>query len=229
MEKNTLSNSEIYEILKSEILNLSLYPGMIIGENEVSKRFEVSRTPIREVFKRLEYDQLIRPIIKKGTMITPINLSNITDMMFVREKLEVGMIEEIISCIQDSDLMKLQVLIIKQRKVIEDTTTSLTNKALDFYSLDTQFHELLFSFANKRYVWDTIVGLMPDYQRFRIVSSEFHNIDLLWSFLNYHQAIYEAIEHKDMVKIRELYREHIYQGKSLFKEMLEQKEEYFVI
>ncbi len=228
-EKQIFSNTDIYNILKKEILELSLYPGQIIGENDVSKRFNVSRTPIREVFKRLEYDDLIKPIRNVGTMITPINLGNITDLMFVREKLEVGIIEDCITCIQEQDLVKLQLLIIKQRKLLEDKQKDIMTKSLEFYQLDTEFHKMFFIFANKLFVWETIVNLMPDYQRFRTISAEFHDISQLNSFFAYHVEIYEAVQEKDMERVRKLYSEHIFQGKVLFKPMIEAKEDFFVL
>lgn len=44
---------EIYNQLKEEIIDLKIEPGALISENEISRRFEVSRTPVRDVFLRL--------------------------------------------------------------------------------------------------------------------------------------------------------------------------------
>ncbi|OON94575.1 MAG: hypothetical protein ATN33_04265 [Epulopiscium sp. Nele67-Bin001] len=68
-----MTNTEIYTSLKTRIMTLDLEPGDIISEIDMSKKFNISRTPIREVFKRLEYDGLVNVIKNKGTEITPIS------------------------------------------------------------------------------------------------------------------------------------------------------------
>ncbi len=228
-ENISFNNNEIYEILKNEIINLVLYPGQLIGENEISRRFNVSRTPIREVFKRLEYDNLIKPIRNKGTIITPIDLSKIHNFMYVREKLELAVLEEYISCIQEQDLVKLQILLVKQRKLLEDDSKNLITKSLEFYELDSEFHSLIFCFASKSYIWDTILNNMADYKRYRVVSAEFHDDEHLNIIFSHHLEIYDAISNNDFEKIKNIYKTHIYHGKSLFKKMIEAKEECFVM
>ena len=46
---------QVFETLKREILDLKLEPGRMISENEICERFGVSRTPVRDARKVLEY------------------------------------------------------------------------------------------------------------------------------------------------------------------------------
>ncbi|MCJ7873554.1 GntR family transcriptional regulator [Phaeobacter sp. J2-8] len=48
-----LAASEIHDILRDEILTLTLEPGAPLDEVGLSKRFAVSRSPIREALYRL--------------------------------------------------------------------------------------------------------------------------------------------------------------------------------
>ena len=57
----------IYETLKKEIVTLHLKPGSRIRENELSASFGVSRTPVRDVLKKLEENGLVRIQSKSGT------------------------------------------------------------------------------------------------------------------------------------------------------------------
>lgn len=41
---------QIYQVLKEEIMKFRLVPGEQISEKEISERYEVSRTPVREAF-----------------------------------------------------------------------------------------------------------------------------------------------------------------------------------
>lgn len=45
---------ELYHILEDEICTLKILPGEALSENQLCKRFGVSRTPIRSVLQRLE-------------------------------------------------------------------------------------------------------------------------------------------------------------------------------
>ena len=53
---------EIYNQLKEEIIDLKIEPGALISENEISRRFQVSRTPVRDVFLRLCNDGLLEDL-----------------------------------------------------------------------------------------------------------------------------------------------------------------------
>jgi DNA-binding GntR family transcriptional regulator len=50
---------EIYGTLKDDILNAELQPGAILDEMQLMARFDVSRTPVREVIRKLVADGLV--------------------------------------------------------------------------------------------------------------------------------------------------------------------------
>lgn len=227
--KVIFTNNEIYEILKNEIVSLELLPGTYIGEIDIAKRFNVSRTPIREVFKRLTYDNLIKVIPNKGTVINPIDFGLISEFMFIREKLETGVIDEIIDTISNENIALLELLLIKQRKLLNDKTIEHRTRSVEFFKLDNQFHIILFNAAHKGTLWNRLVNFMPDYQRFRSLSAEFNTDENLLKLFDQHCDILKCIQAKDINKLREIYKSHIYNGIDTFQQLLKEKEEYFVI
>ena len=74
----------IYETLKREIVTIQLKPGTRIREESVSERFGVSRTPVRDVLKKLEEDKLLTVVPKSGTFVTKLDLNGLTDIMYLR-------------------------------------------------------------------------------------------------------------------------------------------------
>lgn len=227
--KTRISNNEIYEILLEEILNLTLPPGTFIGEVEMSNRFNISRTPIREVFKRLEIEGLIKVISNKGTVITPINFNAISEFMYVREKLEIGLIEDLINIITEDNLAKLSINVLKQKKLITNKDFTPTETAYLFYELDNEFHSLIFSFMNKESIWQMIMSILPDYKRFRCVFSEFNTKDNFLELYKHHSDILSALEKKDLQLLKTLYKEHIYFANKNFRQLIQTKEDYFII
>ncbi|MEA1914827.1 MAG: GntR family transcriptional regulator [Campylobacterota bacterium] len=77
-------NNDIYNTIKDRILCLEYSPGCILNEKVLAKEFGVSRTPLREVLNRLEWDQLVRVLPRTGTMVTELEFQKIMNAYQVR-------------------------------------------------------------------------------------------------------------------------------------------------
>ena len=74
---------EIMEKLKKAILSLELKPGTIVSETSLSERFNLSRTPIREILKQLSMQGYIDIYPKKGNIVSYIDLESVEQSFFV--------------------------------------------------------------------------------------------------------------------------------------------------
>ncbi len=81
-------NQEIYQALRNRILFLEYEPGRILNEQQLAKEFEVSRTPLREVLSRLEWEHLVRILPRTGTMVAEIELNKIMNVFQIRVSIE---------------------------------------------------------------------------------------------------------------------------------------------
>jgi DNA-binding GntR family transcriptional regulator len=81
-------NKTIYSVLKERILFLEYKPGQILNENVLAKEFGVSRTPMREILNRLEWEKLARVIARTGTMITEIEFQQMMNLYRARFEIE---------------------------------------------------------------------------------------------------------------------------------------------
>ncbi len=81
-------NKDIYRKIKNRILFLEYAPGTILNENVLAKEFGVSRTPMREVLYRLEWEQLARIIPRTGTMVTEIEFQKMMHVFQARLGIE---------------------------------------------------------------------------------------------------------------------------------------------
>jgi DNA-binding GntR family transcriptional regulator len=77
-----------YDVLLEAIEAGQLAPGTRLRENELARRFAVSRTPIREALKRLETHGLVVHEPHHGAVVATLNYSQITEMYLMREVLE---------------------------------------------------------------------------------------------------------------------------------------------
>lgn len=67
----------VYDLLREEILDLTLAPGSIVDEVQLADRFGLSRTPIREALVRLAGEGLIVTLPNRSTMVAPIDFANL--------------------------------------------------------------------------------------------------------------------------------------------------------
>ena len=74
--------------LRREIIKGQLLPRSLLSEQDLSQRFGVSRTPVREALIKLAEENLVETYPQYGSFVAPIKLRDVFDSQFVREALE---------------------------------------------------------------------------------------------------------------------------------------------
>lgn len=82
-------NKTIYQALRDRILYMAYPPGQILNEKMLGEEFGTSRSPVRNVLNRLEWEQLVRIIPRTGSMVTEIEFGKIMHVFQVRFECEV--------------------------------------------------------------------------------------------------------------------------------------------
>lgn len=75
----THSKHQICEDIKRQILTLELEPGADLDEMALSRRYGVSRTPLREVFQRLAGEGYVVLAERRGASVAPMNHKTLRD------------------------------------------------------------------------------------------------------------------------------------------------------
>ncbi|MCD4722936.1 MAG: GntR family transcriptional regulator [Desulfobacula sp.] len=81
-------NQDIYNKLRDRIIYLEYEPGRILKEQELAKEFGVSRTPLRTVLFRLEWEHLVKILPRTGILVMELELNTITNVFEARLELE---------------------------------------------------------------------------------------------------------------------------------------------
>ena len=81
------SSEAIYDELKDQIIFLRLKPGEEISASEVSEKFDVSRSPVRDALMRLRAEGLIVMRPQRGCWVSKIHHSRVDDECFFRHAL----------------------------------------------------------------------------------------------------------------------------------------------
>jgi len=77
----------IYNEIRDRICLLRYPPGHTLGESELAREFGISRTPMRRVLQRLEYEGLVESRQGIGTIVTLIDLEELLEIDALRMKL----------------------------------------------------------------------------------------------------------------------------------------------
>ena len=200
VNKNTTSKT-IYYALREEIINLYLEPGTSISEKEVSEKYSVSRTPVREALVRLAQEGLVNIYPQKGTVISLIDLSAVEEGRFLREHLERAVVKE--ACIEFSEenILALEMNLKFQEMYIEN------HDYKKLFEADEDFHKIIFEGCNKKRIWKSINDGSTEFQRIRVlrlaVNSSWDNIYLQ------HKEIFNAIKNRNAESAEKLMEEHL--------------------
>ena len=65
----------VYRVIRENITSLQLAPGTTVSTQELAAKLQVSRTPVREAFIRLQKEDLVEITPQKGTMVSRIDLT----------------------------------------------------------------------------------------------------------------------------------------------------------
>lgn len=153
----------VYEELKRNIMSMKLEPGQTMSTQEIATKLNVSRTPVREAFLRLQSEGLVEMIPQRETMVSKISLKRVEQEKFIRECLEMGVIRKFMDksgCEVEENMAELIQL---QKKCGEE------KDFVGFLEADDQFHKVLFDVIGQEMAWETIASRNGHYNRLRIL------------------------------------------------------------
>jgi GntR family transcriptional regulator, rspAB operon transcriptional repressor len=200
ISKNSTSK-RIYHLIREGIINLNFVPGLGVSEKEISEKFNVSRTPVREAFVRLSQEGLISVYPQKGTFVSLIDLSSVEEARFMREHLERAVSRLACENFPKEKLLAMEMNLKFQKMYMEDRD----NKKI--FEADEEFHRLIFEGCNKKTIWTTINDMESDFQRIRVLRL---SSKLRWDHIySQHEGIYNAIKNKEPDLVEKIIIEHL--------------------
>lgn len=192
LESNNIRSAALqsYEILRDKILSGELPGGTKIVEEKIATELGVSRTPIRESIRKLEYEGLI--VKKKVVKPTEKDLRNIFG---VRILLEGHSARCAADFLKDQEIEKLY-------KYVE---IGRSGTKAEIMSANEAFHNDIVRASNNPVMIDTIDRMQAIIYLFRKTVVIYNRPRLI----DEHEEIYEAIKSRDGSKAEELMKKHL--------------------
>lgn len=224
--KHTATCDGVYDELKEKILHLELPPGSSISEIDTAEKYNISRTPVRDAFKRLEREGLleIRPHI--GTFISLIDLNAVSDVLYTRQVLEYAVLSDLSQMYDKSQDLRIRLLLQQQKTLLESDTSDIEELSRAFIKCDNEFHAALFEAAGKKNITQFLTTINCQYERFRTFIN-FSGKDDLQKLYEAHIKMWECVTNKDLETLKDCLTHHLYDGFSASSTIVSKYPEYF--
>ncbi|HEY1972581.1 MAG TPA: GntR family transcriptional regulator [Pseudonocardia sp.] len=85
-----------YALTKELLLTGELPGGHLFSEGDIANRLGVSRTPVREAFLRLQAEDLLRLVPKRGAIVVPVPPGEAEDVLDAREAIETAAVRRLL-------------------------------------------------------------------------------------------------------------------------------------
>ncbi|WP_247743406.1 GntR family transcriptional regulator [Shimia sp. R10_1] len=196
-----LHGNSAYSALLNEIRDGHLSPGDRLRETELAKRFNISRTPVREAIRLLEADGLVTHLPRVGATIRRLDYSEVMELYEMRVVLECTAARMAARAASDVEIAELSAISEMLAQVGEGTEASRLNR---------QFHLALLNAAKNRFLTKSMFNLqkaMLILGRTTLADPERYQNAILE-----HQAILEALTRRDGEAAETAMQDHIIAG-----------------
>jgi DNA-binding GntR family transcriptional regulator len=203
IENRDTLHLKVCNVIREAIIKGDFKPGERLRQADLAEKMGVSRMPIREAFRKLEAEGLIKLEPHKGAVVKSISIKDIEEIYALRSQLEKMAVYQSVDLLTGEDIEQLTALV-NEMEIAKDADT--------FVQLNIDFHRLLVkpckwerlnSFIGT--LWNGLPQQTPHLLTGQIETSN-----------DEHREILEAILRKDKDTVATLVSEHIVRtGESL--------------
>lgn len=185
----------VQRALRVAIITHRMEPGEMISEQEIARRFEISRQPVREAFIKLSEVGLVKVLPQRGTQVSRISMRAVADARFIRMAVEVAIAGEAARKITPAGRQALARHLAEQEAAAAREATEREAAREQFYFLDEAFHYELAALADYPAAWRLLENVKAQMDRVRFLAVEV--MSPLPRIITQHRAVVEAVSAGD--------------------------------
>ncbi|MEW6263073.1 MAG: GntR family transcriptional regulator [Thermodesulfobacteriota bacterium] len=199
----TSLREQVYQFLREEMQKGRLLPGSTINPTELSERLGISKTPLRDALIKLETEQFVTILPRRGVRVNDLRLRDIRNYYQIIGALEAGVIVEVFDQLGTAQIKEMRKLNAEMRAaVLSDSFDLYYYRNLEFHNvylsltdnddlkrLITPMKQRLYDFPRRSYIKEWEMTNCDEHDRFielltrgdRHVAAR-HMRDVHWSF-----------------------------------------------
>ncbi len=224
----TTKADELARILEDEIVSGAFAPGTVLRQEQLSDRFEVSRTPVREALRRLAALGLVSFEPNRGVRVRSISAGELREAFLVRAELEALCTEVATPRMTTADLEALDraerrfsTLTAELRAQARTGDASQSDLFVDWMQANYVFHDVIYRVAAMPLVERLAKGARRTFIGDRVWSARAEADELYARNEAQHRAIREAMAAGSPQAAKQLAREHVLASGRLLESVLE--------
>lgn len=196
-----------YETLKQAIITGELPAGYRIVETVYANKLHISRTPLREAFRKLELDGLVSCEVRRGVIVRAFTIEDIEEIYGIRNALMLLITPSIIENITGEDIKELEDIL---------AVMDISEREGDCGALATQnrqFHRKIEHISNKKRILRVIDSQEEYIIRFSAMAIA--SIVRRTSAHQEHRLMLTYLRERREDKFTELMQRHLEESKSV--------------
>jgi DNA-binding GntR family transcriptional regulator len=179
----------IAQVLKESIVKGELKPGQRLKIEEVTVRYGVSNTPVREAFRYLATQGFVENIPRKKVIVKEYTLKEIEDIYAIHTVLEGLAAKQAAQRYSDKELKKLGEVYRRMEKYFQDTNLA------KYIQADKEFHGSFIGSSENLLLLPMAENLSSLIERFRFMTLRFPK--RVRESLNEHKRILTAFRNRE--------------------------------
>lgn len=207
---------QAYLRLHQEIMTCSLSPGQVVSERELARRYEMSKTPIREALYRVCHNGLMQRLPGRGYLVSPITIKDIQDIFDLRLILELAAAER-----AAQNPSPAQIAILKGLSVVSYSLDD-PESHIQFLRTNRAFHLTIAGAVANRRLSECLEGLLIEMDRFFHLGLRLR--DSSEEMACEHQEVVAALERGDVEGVRDAIARQIVASRDRIMEAIMQGE-----
>ena len=196
----------VFQVIRTAIVRGELPGDMPLRQEEISTALSVSHIPVREAFRQLEAQGLVRIYPNRGAVVTKLSCKELSDVMDTRILLEVGALRLALPHITEEDLARARELLELFSKEKDPIKGAELNLKLHFSLYDPCDNQTLLSLIDQMHA--NVDRYITPFFGKEEVSAELYTVDE-------HSQIISACESKDTELATAILRTHLQRTKNL--------------
>ncbi|MED1471401.1 GntR family transcriptional regulator [Bacillus salipaludis] len=179
---------EIYKKIKQAILHRKLFPNMQLVEKEIADSFGVSRTPVRNVLRRLSYERLVKIIENKGAFVTCSSIEESKEVFEMRRILEAEAVRKACRLYNQEQIQELENMVHEELREIGQ------GNYIEALQMSGDFHLKIAEMAGNSYFYQYLEDLIS---LTYVIVSIYGRGDERNGTCSHHLEIFHAIKERD--------------------------------
>ena len=228
MSTDSTKADDIALVIEEAIVSGELEPGTVLRQEQLSERFGVSRTPIREALRRLAALGLVSFVPNRGVRVRTVSREELHEAFLVRAELESLATEIAATKMTEESLHELDAAAkrfsrltqeLRSREPGEERRTVMG----DWVRANHAFHDVIYRVAESPLVEQLAKSARRTFSGPAVWAPGDHSIDSLYLHNDeQHKAIRGALAAGSPAGARQLAREHVLSSFEMLETILEQ-------